>query len=104
MRKRERDTLRWSEAVLAIQNHAVAAIEQKNRRARALIFALMDHQVGVIELDGNARAVALNGVEKRCANVHVQRVAEFIGLRRAAGFHSGGEVARIVPAKAALAQ
>src|ERR1700735_1595311 len=104
MGKRESDTFRRSEAVLAIQNHAVTAIEQKNRGARALIFALMDHQVGIIELKGNACAIAANGIEERTANVHVQCVAEFIRLRRAAGFDAGGQVASIVPAKTAFAE
>src|ERR1700733_1802689 len=103
MGKRESDTCRGGEAVLAIQNHAVAAIEQKNGGARALIFALMDHQVGIIEFEGNACAIAANGVEERAADVHVQGVAEFIGLRRAAGFNAGGQVTSVVPSKTAFA-
>src|ERR1700735_5728771 len=104
MRKRESDTFRRSEAVLSIQNHAVAAIEQKNRGARALVFALMDHQVGIVEFDRNAGAIAPDGVEEGAAEVHIERVAEFIGLGRSAGFDASSEIAGVVAAKAAFAE
>ena len=104
MREGERDAFGGSEAVLAVKNHAVAAIEHQHRGAGALILALMDHQVGIIELDGHGRAVALDGIEKRSADVHVQRVAKFVLLRSAAGFDAGGEIARVVPAEAALSE
>ena len=82
----------------------MAAIEQQNGGAGTLVFALVHHQVGVIKLDRNGRAIALHGIEKCSANVHVKGVAEFILLRRAARLHAGGQIARVVPAKAALAQ
>src|SRR5580692_4453483 len=64
----------------------------------------MNHQVGIIELNRNLRAVALHGVEKGSADVHIQRVAEFIKLRGTSRFDAGREVARIMPSKAALAE
>ena len=59
---------------------------------------------GIIDLDGNFRAVAAHGVEERFADVEVQRVAEFVGARSAAGFDAGGEIARVVAAETALAE
>src|SRR5207249_2083169 len=92
------------EAVFAIENHAVAAIEKDHRGAGTVVFALMHHQVRVGHFDGNFRAFTADSVEERGTNVHVERVAEFIGARDAAGFDSGGKVAGVVAAKAAAAK
>ena len=51
VRERERDPLGRREAVLAVEDHAVAAIEHDHRRARALVLALRDHQVRVVDVD-----------------------------------------------------
>ena len=104
VRERQGHALGRREAVFAIEDHAVAAIQHQHRGAGALVFALMDHQVGIIERDGHLRAFAAHGVEKRGADVQVQRVAEFVGPRNAAGFDAGGQFARVVTAKAALAE
>ncbi len=48
----------------------------------------------------NLQAFALDGGEQRLADVQVQRVAEFVGLRGAAGFDAGCQIARIVRAEA----
>jgi hypothetical protein len=69
-----------------------------------LVFALVDHKVGVGHLDGDLRPFAAHGVEERFADVHIQRVAEFVASRDAAGFDAGGEVARVVAAEAAAAK
>ncbi len=45
LRERQRDALGRREAILAVQDHAVAAVEHQDRRARALILALHDHQI-----------------------------------------------------------
>jgi hypothetical protein len=82
----------------------VAAIEHQDGGAGTLVLALVDHQVGIIELDGHLRAVAADGVEERGADVEIQRVAEFVGARDAAGFDAGGQLARVVAAEAALAE
>ena len=39
------------EAVLAVEDHAVAAVEHQHRGARALVLALRDHQVLVVDVD-----------------------------------------------------
>ena len=104
MRERERDALRGREAVFAVENHAVTAIEHQHRGAGTLIFALVDHQVGIIEFDGNLAPLRCDGVEKRSTDIQIQRVAEFVMFGSAAGFHAGGEVARVVPSEAALAE
>ena len=79
MRQGHRDALGRSEAIFAVKNHAVTAIEKKNGGARTLVFALMDGEVAVLEIDGNFDAVAANGVGERLANVEIENVAEFIG-------------------------
>src|SRR6185437_849918 len=87
-------------------NHAVAAIEQQHGRARALIFALMDHQILIINVERDHRAagglLASKRVKQSFGNIQIQRVAEFVWLRRAARFDSGGEIARVVAAETAF--
>ena len=51
LRQRQRDALGGREAILAVEDHAVAAVEHQHRRARALILALHDHQVFVRDVD-----------------------------------------------------
>ncbi len=53
---------------------------------------------------GTFDAFAAHGVEQRGADVEIQRVAEFVGARDAAGFDAGRQIARIVAAEAALAE
>ena len=64
----------------------------------------MDHQIRIIEFDRNFRAFAAHGVEQRRADVEIQRVAEFVGARDAAGFDAGRQIARVVAPEAALAE
>ena len=104
VRERQGHALGRREAVFAVEDHAVAAIEHQHRGAGALVFALVDHQVGIVEFDGHLRAFAAHGVEERGADVQIQRVAEFVGARDAAGFDAGGQFARVVAAEAALAE
>ena len=51
VRQRQRDFLRWREAIFAIEDHAVAAIQHQHRRAGALILTLVDVQVLVFEVE-----------------------------------------------------
>src|SRR5579864_7995622 len=104
MRERHGHALRGSETVLAIENHAVAAIEQNDCGAGAVIFALVNHEVGVRHVDGNLRALAPHGVEESFAYVEIHGVAEFVGTRDAAGLDAGREVTRVVTAEDAAAQ
>src|SRR5262249_34019502 len=101
VRERHGDALRGSEAIFAVEDHAMAAIEENNRGARGLIFALVDHQVLVLDFDGDFGAVAADGVEESFTDIEIERVAKFVGPRDAAGFDTGGKVACIVAAKAA---
>src|SRR5260370_24500274 len=78
MRKGHGHALGGSETVFAIENHAVAAIEQNHGGAGAVVFALVDHQFGVSNLDGDFHAVAADGGEERFAYVQTQRGAEFV--------------------------
>ena len=103
--ERERDALRGRESILAVENHAVAAVEHEDRRARALILTLHDHQIFVVDLDGGPPDVLLapHGVEDGAARVDVHRVAEFVRLGCAAGFDPGRHFPRVVTPEAALA-
>jgi hypothetical protein len=47
LRQGERHPFGRRESILAVEDHAVAAIEHQHGRARALIFPLHDHQVFV---------------------------------------------------------
>ena len=58
LRERQRDALGRRKAILAVQNHAVAAVEHQHRRARALILALDHHQIFVRHVDPGSRLPA----------------------------------------------
>ncbi len=104
MRQRERHFLGRREAILAVKNHAVAAIEHEHGGAGTLVFGLMNHQVRIIEFDRNFRAFAAHGVEQCPADIEIQRVAEFVGARDAARFDAGRQIARVMPPEAALSE
>ena len=78
----------------------MAAVEHQHRGARALVLALRHHQILVVHLAGASGAP--HGVEDRRRRVQVQRVAELVRFRRAAGLDAGGQIARVVPAGAAV--
>src|SRR6266852_7293420 len=104
MRERHGHALRRCKPVFAIENDAEAASEKNYRSAGTVVLALVNHQVRVSHLDRNFSAFAADGVEKRGANVHVERVPKFVRTRHAAGLDASGEVASIVAAEAAAAQ
>src|SRR5262249_50061526 len=56
------------------------------------------------DFDRDFGAVAADGVEKSFADIEVECISEFVRAGDAAGFDTGGEVARIVAAKAAAAE
>ena len=94
MREREGHAFGGREAVLAVEDHAVTAVEHDDGGAGALVLALGDHQIRIVDVNGDplARAgpgirgrgepalgmQALNGAENRAARVDVQRVAELV--------------------------
>ena len=80
----------------------MAAVKHQHRSARALVLALRDHQVLVVDLGGPAGA--LHCVQNCGGGVEVHRVAELIGLGRAAGIDAGGEIAGVMPAGAGVAR
>src|SRR5580704_1135189 len=101
MRKGHGDALCRSEAILAVENHTVTAIEKNDGGARAVIFALMHHEVRIGHVDGNFRALAADGVEESFADVQIHGVAELVGAGDAPGLDARGEVAGVVTSKAA---
>ena len=111
--QRQRHALGGREAIFAVEDHAVAAVEHQDRRARALIFPLRHHEVFVLNIDDRARVVlprsrvpvgALNRVQDGAARIQVQGVAELVGLGRGDRFDAGRVVAGVVAAEAALAE
>src|ERR1700730_2687727 len=101
MRESHGDTLRGREAIFAVENHAVAAIEKNNGGTGGLIFALVNHQVAVLHFDGNLGAFAADGIGKGLADVEIQGVAEFVGAGDATRFDAGREGAGVMAAEAA---
>ena len=78
MSERQGDFLGGREAVLSVQNHAVAAIEHENRSAGTLVFALADLKVLIIQIQRHFEAVSLDGGKERGVDVQVQRIAELV--------------------------
>ena len=120
LRERQRDALGRREAILAVEDHAVAAVEHQHGRARALILALHDHQI-LVRRRGSVREPACWGSAAGAASarsrasrwtafssvlaaIEIQRVAELVRLRRAGRLDAGRLLARVVAAVAALAE
>ena len=131
MRQRQRDALGGREAILAVEDHAVAAVEHDDRGAGALVLALRDHQIGVVDVDdrrhsgsGHSGSFAPDlgsrcpdpesrdrpSACRRCtalrivaARIEIHRVAELVRLRRRDRFDAGRQVPRVVAAGAAAA-
>ena len=104
MRERHGHLLGRREAVFAVQNHGVRAIQHHHRGAGALILALVHVQIVVLQVERQADAFARDRRAERRGGIQVQRVAELVRLRSAAGFDAGGPMARVVAAKARFAQ
>ena len=117
LRERERHALGRREAVLAVQDHGVTAVEHQHGRAGALILALDHHEIlvrnlnrsGGWRLEAGRKFRALtrlprDGVQQRRRGVEVERIAEFVRLRRASGFDPRCLFTGIVPTETALAE
>jgi len=100
------DALGRGEAVLAVEDHGVRAIEEDDGGAGALEVGLLDVEVGVLEVEdaggGGTTFAGEDGVEGR-GDVEVEGVAELVELGGAVGFHAGGFVAGIVTAEGGFA-
>src|SRR5581483_580908 len=104
VRERESHFLRRREAILAIQDHAVAAVQHKDRRAGTLVFALMDIKIRIVQIDWYLRALTPDGGKKRLADIQIQRIAELVLPGGTGSLDPGGKVARIVAAEARFAE
>ena len=82
----------------------MAAIEHQHRGAGALVFALVDLQILVIEIERGLQAVAADRGEQRGIDVQIQRVAKLIAAAGALGFDAGGKLAGIMPAKTGFSE
>src|ERR1019366_4176219 len=85
MRQRQRYFLSRSEAILAIQDHAMAAIQHQDCRARALILGLMNVKILVFELKRKLKTFPPQRRKKRLPDIKIHRVAELIALGNSAG-------------------
>src|SRR5579862_197752 len=105
VRERERDLLRGGEAVFAVKDHRVGAVEHQHGGAARAVLRLADHQVGVVEVDGDVQVpVPDERVLEGLVHVEVQHVAELVRLAPAIGLDSRGEVGGVVRAEARLAE
>ena len=100
VRERHRNFLCRGEAVFSVKNHGVRAVEHEHGRAGRLIFALMHLQVGIFDIQRELHTLALNGAGERGSDVEIERVAEFVLSRCAAGLNAGRHVAGVVTSKA----
>ena len=66
------------EAIFAVQNHRVRAVEHEHRCTGRLVFALMHLQVGILDVEGQAEAFALDGIGEGRRDIEVESVAEFV--------------------------
>ncbi len=83
MRQRHSNPLGRREAIFAVKNHAVTAIEHEYGCAGTLVLTLMDVQVRVFKLEGELNTFTAHGGKQRFADIEVQRVAEFVLFRGA---------------------
>ena len=105
MSQRERDFLGRREAVLAVEDHRVRAVEHQHGRAGRPVLGLADHEVAVIEVERDVEiAGARERVLERFVHVEVERVAELVRLAEAVGLDAGREIGRVVAPEARLAE
>jgi len=101
--ERERHFLGRREAVLAVQDHGVRAVEHEHRGRRRAVLGLVHHEVVVLEVDRHAQPLALQRVRQRGVHVEVERVAVLVGLAHRVHFDAGREMLGLVRPEARLA-
>src|SRR6266404_6478056 len=99
----ERHFLGRREAVLAVQDHGVRAVEHEHRGRGRAVLGLVHHEVVVLEVDRHPQALALQRVRERGVHVEVERVTVLVGLADRLGLDAGGEVLGLVRPEARLA-
>src|SRR3989475_20622 len=103
VREGQRHLLCRREAVLAVQDHGVRAVEHQHRGRRRAVLGLVHHEVVVLEVDRHAQALALQRVRERGVHVEVERVTVLVGLADRLGLDAGREVLGLVRPEARLA-
>ncbi len=106
------DTLGGGEAVFAVEDHGVGAVEQDDGGAGGGVVGLVDVDVGVVDVeggvlfafDGGGEAFAGEDGGEGGGDVEVEGVAELVELGGAVGFDAGGFVAGVVAAEVGFAE
>ena len=88
VRERHGDALCGREAVFAVEDHGVRAVEQDDRGAGGLVVGLVDVQVGVVDVqrrmlfafDGGSETFASEDTGEGGGDVEVEGVAELVEL------------------------
>ena len=80
------------------------AVEQEHGGAGRLVLALVYLEVGILNVQRQFRALALNGTGERGGDVEIKRIAKFIEPRGAAGFDASGKITRVVASEALFPQ
>ncbi len=88
VRERHGDALRRREAIFAVEDHGVRAVEQNDSRAGALVVRLVDVEVAVLDIQGAGMERVGRGVValtredaiEGCGDVEIEGVTELILL------------------------
>ena len=101
------DALGRGEAIFAVEDHGVRAVEQDDGGAGALVVGLVDVEIAVLDIQGSGvdgvgrGVVAFAGEDavERGGDVKVEGVAELVLLGGSVGFDAGGFEAGVVLAE-----
>src|SRR5437867_7322542 len=104
VRQRESHLLGGSESILAVEDHAVTAVQHQHRRAGGLVLALVNLEVRILKIQRDLQPLAEYGVQDSAAHIEIQHVAKLILLGGAAGLDPGRHIPRVMTPEAGLPQ
>ena len=100
--QRERNAFRRGKSIFAVQDHAVATVEEEDCGAGTLVLGLSNHEVSVLDLDRDRKTLPLDGVQQRPRHIQIEGVAELIRLRGQRRLNPCRELPSIVATEIAL--